>query len=186
MTLMFGVDNGIFLFAVICIALLCIAIIFFIRKPLRRSDRLGDMKLDPSRPPLRVKKIPAYHEEITEEKELILPDPDKKLNCLEGKKNISESLAALAERFSLDEVTLATSDGLLLASSTKVPAAEAIAKYSEMYADNLRPWPPGILLFGLEHKGSSLVGIAKSRDLLAQEADPDLLRETKDILNWWI
>ena len=112
------------------------------------------------------------------------PHP-KEIDCLQDKANITQSLVALAEKYSLDEITIATSDGLLLASSFKAPSADNIARYCKMY-NQFPAWPPGILLFGVEHKGSFFVVIAKTKDPLLQEPEQELIRETKDILNWWI
>jgi hypothetical protein len=46
--------------------------------------------------------------------------------------------------------------------------------------------PPGIMLFGVEHEGSSLVGFAKTKDPDRQEPGQKLICDTIDILNWWI
>jgi hypothetical protein len=187
---MFGIDNNILVIGIIIAGIICIAVVSAIIKIRRRAKGYpGNINLDPSRTPLRVQKIPAYSSaDNSSDQDTVIGSASRKNegDCLKGRANISESLLALAEKFALDEITLATCDGLLLASSLKLPSADAAARYSKMFAENVRPLPPGVLLFGIEHKGSILVGIAKTRDLLAQEPDQDLLSETKDILNWWI
>ncbi len=100
--------------------------------------------------------------------------------------DLSESLAALAKKYSLDEITLATADGLLLASSQSSPSADDIAEYCGMYNENPHARIPGIMLFGIEHKGSDLIGIAKIRGQALLEPGSELICETKDILNTWI
>ena len=171
------------------IVVLCIAVAILAKK--RRNvvkHSHSAMAVNPFRSPLRVKKIPVNMPREA-------PDTDddadprsrpKGLDCITGRANLSESLAALAEKYSLDELTLATADGLLLASSRTSPSADAVARYAGMFAENVQPRPPGITLFGLEHKGSFLVGIAKAGALPVQEADPELVSDTKDILNRWI
>jgi len=189
MPVMFGIDNGILFIGIVIAVLICIVILIILLKNQRRAKESPDnINLDPSRTPFRVQKIPAYTTDNSPTENADFPNlaRNKEGDCIEGKADLSGSLEALAEKYALDEITLATSDGLLLASSKKTHSAVAVARYSEMYAENMRPWPPGIILFGLEHKGSLLVGIAKTRDMLAQEPDRDLVCETKDILNWWI
>jgi len=189
MSILFGIDDTILLLGVAIAVISCIAAVLVLRKI--QSGAKGHphkIALDPSRTPLRVQKIPVNAPDSSVDQDTVFasaPLP-KEIDCLKGSADLRESLAALAEKYSLDEITLATSDGLLLASSQKTPSADAVARYAGMYAENVQPRPPGVMLFGLEHKGSFLVGIAKTKDLLVQEPDPDMVRETKDILNWWI
>lgn len=186
---MFGIDNVILFVGIVVAILVCAAILILIIKNRQRTKEFpSDINLDPSKIPFRVRKIPAYIESNSSESDLTFGPTSKikEMDCLEGKTNLSESLETLAAKYALEEITLATSDGLLLASSQKKPSTDAVARYAEMYAENMRPWPPGIILFSIEHKGSLLVGIAKTKDLLAQEPDRDFVCETKDILNWWI
>jgi len=174
----------------VVVVLLCIAAVILAKK--RRhglKSPSSPIALDPSRSPLRVQKIPAYTpgspHNAGRDTDSLLPRPNG-IDCITGRANLSESLAALAEKYSLDEITLATADGLLLASSQKSPSADDVARYAGLFAENVQPRPPGIILFGLEHKGSFLVGIAKAGDLPVQVREPDLIRDTKDILNRWI
>jgi hypothetical protein len=186
---MFGIDNVILFLGIVIAVIVCITILILIIKNRQRAKEYSNViNLDPSRIPFRVRKIPAYTESDSSESDMAFSPTSKikEMDCLEGKTNLSESLEALAAKYALEEITLATSDGLLLASSQKTPSTDAVARYAEMYAENMRPWPPGIILFSIEHKGSLLVGIAKTKDLLAQEPDRDFACETKDILNWWI
>ena len=113
------------------------------------------------------------------------PHP-KEINCLHGMIDLSQSLVALAEKYSLNEITLATADGLLLASSHRTPSSDDIARYCGIYNENPHARFPGIMLFGVEHKGSSLVGIVKTKGQILEDLGQELTRETKDILNWWI
>ncbi len=188
MSVMFGIDSTVLLFGVVIAVVICVVVVVVRKIRSRAKSDSRNINMSSSRTPLHVRKIPASSSDSSSDQDTVFASPSrqKEVDSLGGKVNISESLTTLAEKYSLDEITLSTSDGLLLASSRKTPSADAIARYSEMYAGNLRPWPPGIILFGLEHKGSLLVGIAKTKDLLVQDADQDLIRETKDILNRWI
>ena len=173
----------------VVVVLLCGAVVMLAKKRRHKVRGLSSaIALDPSRSPLRVQKIPVNvsgDPPDTGRETDALPHR-RKIDCISGRVDLSESLCALAEKYSLDEITLATADGLLLASSRSPPSADAVARYAGMFAENVQPRPPGIILFGMEHKGSFLVGIAKAGNLPVQEPDPELISDTKDILNRWI
>jgi hypothetical protein len=186
---LFGIGSSILLLGVAIAIVLCIAAWLALRKIWSGAKGYPHkIALEPSRTPLKVQKIPANAPGDAADQEMVstsAPRPNE-IDCLKDSADLNESLAMLAGKYSLDEITLATSDGLLLASSRKTSSADAVARYTGMYAENVQPWPPGVMLFGLEHKGSFLVGIVKKTGLLVQEPDQDMVRETKDILNWWI
>jgi len=96
------------------------------------------------------------------------------------------SLAALAKKYSLDEATVATADGLLLASSVESPTAEDIARYCRIHTDPLQAQPDGVWIYDMEYKGSSLVLITKRTGSITSERERTLVQEAKDILKWWI
>ena len=183
-----GIDTTLLFLGVAILGLCIVAGLLLMKRRSGPKLRAHKLSMDPSRAPLRVQKIPVPLPGSLSE--TVTPAPAKprqrKIDCVSGNADLGESLAALAEKYSLEEITLATADGLLLASSGKAPSADTVARYAGMYAENVQPRPPGIMLFGLEYKGSLLVGVAKTRDLYAQEPEQDLLNETKDILNRWI
>lgn len=189
MSIVSDIDSTVLILGAGIAIAICIAAGLVVKKIRNRArDNLHKMALDPFRTPNFVQKIPAATLEISsdQDRDFASAPLRKEIDCLQDKANITQSLVALAEKYSLDEITIATSDGLLLASSLKAPSADNIARYCKMYTINSRPWPPGTLLFGVEHKGSFLVVIAKTKDPLLQEPDPELVHKTKDILNWWI
>jgi hypothetical protein len=189
MSIIFGIDSAVIILVAGIVIVLCIVVGFIVKKSRSaKSAKLHKITEDPSRIPLRVQKIPVNATVISPGQDAVVPaaPQPKEINCIHGMTDISQSLIALAEKYSLDEITLATSDGLLLASSSKKPAADDIARYCGIYITNPRARSPGILLFGVEHKGSSIVGIAKTKGPDLQEPGQDLIDETKDILNWWI
>jgi hypothetical protein len=171
------------------VIIVCIAVLFFMRKTwLKRSPdtaeqirqwidyepRLADGRSYspvPSRNPLPVS--------------ITVPAP-KNINCLKGKTSITESLKALVEKYSLDEFTLITVDGLLLASSQdRIGAADA-AKYSALFSRNRLEEMDGVIMFEIVHKDSSLIGVIRSEKCLPPEIEQKVKNNTKDILNWWI
>ena len=116
---------------------------------------------------------------------ITVPAP-KNISCIKGKSSISESLRALAEKYSLEEFTLITADGLLLASSRDQMTAADAAKYSELFSRNQLDEMHGVVLFNLVHKDSSLIGVIRSENRISREIELKVKNDTKDILNWWI
>jgi hypothetical protein len=108
-----------------------------------------------------------------------VPEADLLKNC----RNLQESLLALTGKYSLDSFTIATSDGLVFASSGGETAQVDAAHYSRY---NAGKDPAGMTLFGLFHKGSDLTGIIRSSVDISPEIRKRIENDTKDILNRWI
>ena len=96
------------------------------------------------------------------------------------------SLRALVEKYSLDQFTIATSDGLVFASSGGESAQTDAARYGELFVNDPLAETPGVALFGFTHKGSTLVGIIRTNLQIPGEISRMIEEDTKDILNWWI
>ena len=107
-----------------------------------------------------------------------VPDVDL-LDC----QDLRESVAALAGKYSLESFTIATSDGLILASSGGTTAQEDAALFNQK---NGSESPEGLVLFSLNHKGSDLTGIIRSGGIIAGDLQERIESDTKDILNRWI
>jgi hypothetical protein len=113
-----------------------------------------------------------------------LPRP-KEVN-IRKQADITGSFGALAGKYSLGQFTIATSDGLVFASSGDDAAQTDAAQYGELYAKNPLADTPGVVMFGLSHKGSDLVGIIRTDLRIPEETLRMIELDTKDILNWWI
>ncbi|MGB9177541.1 MAG: hypothetical protein WCB46_12520 [Methanoregula sp.] len=100
-------------------------------------------------------------------------------NC----QDLRRCLLALAGKYSLDSFTIATSDGLVFASSGSSMAQEDAASYSRT-CDGEKP--EGVTLFSVNHKGSDLTGIIRSQGIITGETQIRIENDTKDILNRWI
>jgi hypothetical protein len=107
-------------------------------------------------------------------------------DVLKGATSLSESLGALANKYSLDEVTLATADGLLIASSVGSPREEEIARYCSIHRDSAGRLPGELGMYDVAHRGSSLVLIVKIPKTSTPAPEQVLVHETKDILKWWM
>jgi len=110
----------------------------------------------------------------------------KEISLLEDRKDISESLQALKEKYSLDAFTIATADGLVFASGGGTDSQTDAAQYSEIFNNDPLSETPGVVLTGIEHKGSSLVLIIRTQIPVPDEIRMRIENDTKDILNWWI
>jgi len=107
------------------------------------------------------------------------PDADLLENC----QDIQQSLLVLAGKYSLDSFTIATSDGLVFASSGSSTAQEDAARYNRKH--NVSN-PEGVTLFSLDHKGSELTGIIRPQGIITRDALKHIENDTQDILNRWI
>ncbi|MCK9579678.1 MAG: hypothetical protein M0Q92_04420 [Methanoregula sp.] len=110
----------------------------------------------------------------------------KEVSLTDGRKDISESLKALAEKYSLDQFTIATSDGLVFASSGGDDAQNDAALYGEIYINDPLSETPGAVLTSISHKGSDLILIIRTTMPVSEVISNGIENDTKDILNWWI
>jgi len=108
------------------------------------------------------------------------------INVLEGCTDITGCLEAFVRKFSLESFTIATCDGLVFVSSGGDTAPADAAKYSEIFCNDPLSETPGVVLFGLNHKGSDLVGIIRTPAEVTQSTLQKMENDTKDILNRWI
>ena len=99
---------------------------------------------------------------------------------------LTANLQALAEKYSLSEITLATEDGLVIASSAERDVQADAARYSQMLKQKSAPDEPGVMLFELDLYGSHLVGITRTRNELRQNLKPGIDEDTKGILQLWL
>ena len=116
----------------------------------------------------------------------VVPAAAKPVELLEGRADITASLCSLAEKYSLDQVTLATGDGLVFASSGSETAQDDAAVFGGRSAGDPGEMVPGVQLFRLIHKGSGLVGIVRAKTPVKDRVLTEISADTKDILNWWI
>jgi hypothetical protein len=115
----------------------------------------------------------------------VLPQP-KGVSVIDGMTDVTGSLHALVEKYSLDQFTLATADGLVFASSGGESVQTDAASYGELFVNDPLAETPGVVLFGFTHKGSDLVGIIRTNLQIPEEIARMIENDTKDILNKWI
>jgi hypothetical protein len=146
----------------------------------RRVSRLAYQPESRPVPAVVAKSIP-----VPVKKSPSLPTP-KEISLLNGRSDITGSLQALVEKYSLDQFTIATSDGLVFASSGAQSALDDAAQYGEWYANDPLSETPGVVLSGVSHKGSDLILIIRTLLPVTEETRHSIENDTKDILNWWI
>lgn len=141
----------------------------------QRLDYQPSAKPIPVAAPLQVSRRVRKPQPVT------APVPD--VDLLENSQDLQQSLRALAGKYSLDSFTIATSDGLVFASSGSSTAQEDAAGFCRNSGGTE---PEGMALFSMNHKGSELTGIIRSEGIITGEIKKDIENDTKDILNRWI
>ena len=150
------------------------------RTPVQKSGRLDYQPQARPVPAVPPKSIPR-----PVQKPGTLPQP-KNTSILNGRSDITESLLALAEKYSLDQFTIATSDGLVFASSGGENAQTDAAQYSEIHSNDPLFETPGVVLSVIPFKGSDLILIIRTPLAVPDTIQQGIENDTKDILNWWI
>ena len=108
------------------------------------------------------------------------------VELLTGRCDITQSLIALVEKYSLTTFTIATSDGLVFASSGGDDANTNAATYTAMRSQDPLSKTAAVIIPGLIHKGSDLVGIIRTQNPLEEEILRNIAKDTQTILNWWV
>lgn len=182
-----GIDNTIlFIIIVLIIIILAAALLLKKARDVRSAEagRAQRQHLDyqpsaKSIPVARAVPIPGPVRKRPAPATATAPDADLWENC----QDLRRCLLALAGKYSLDSFTIATSDGLVFASSGSSMAQEDAASYSRT-CDGEKP--EGVTLFSVNHKGSDLTGIIRSQGIITGETQIRIENDTKDILNRWI
>ena len=143
-------------------------------------------KLDPSgiasasSPDSVPARVPESGERAAQEREQPMA-----VELLQGYSSMAESIQALAGKYGLEAFTLATRDGLVVASSSSSSQEDA-ATYSHLFTKGENPSDPHVQLFGILHRGSSLVGIIKSNQTISESGMKSIEDDVKVILDRWL
>ncbi|TAJ44907.1 hypothetical protein [Methanofollis fontis] len=122
---------------------------------------------------------------IERTRQVELDKPPKKIELITGRSNILESMNALCEKYYLDAFTVATDDGLLVASSEE-DATDDAARYSHVFASGNLPDDPQVMLFGIRHKGSDMVGIIRTKHNIPENWVQGMEDDVVSILKQWL
>jgi hypothetical protein len=99
--------------------------------------------------------------------------------------DITKNLHALVSKYHLDAITLSTTDGLMIA-STRENGQDEAAHYGQVFKQGEAPSVPGMKLFYMTHKGSSVIGIIQSDSLIPDISLERIRNDTEKIMKWWI
>jgi hypothetical protein len=99
--------------------------------------------------------------------------------------DISRNLHSLASKYHLGAITLSTTDGLMIATTSDSGQDDA-AHYGQALTPGEVPSVPGMRLFEITHKGSSVIGIIRSDHLITDSSLVSIRKDTEKIMNWWI
>jgi hypothetical protein len=147
------------------------------------EGRARRQRLDyqPSAKPIPVTAPLQVSRRVLKPRPVTAPVPE--VDLLENCQDLQQSLRALAGKYSLDSFTIATSDGLVFASSGSSTAQEDAAGFCRNSGGTE---PEGMALFRMNYKGSELTGILRSEGIITGEIKKGIENDTKDILNRWI
>lgn len=176
------------------IILVIIVVMFFIQRSGKRQSREQGKTISSSIPIHRLD-----YQQDTKPKPIISsklkPEPSvrsakvpqqKYIDLITSRKDLTESMVALGEKYYLDFFTIATADGLIFGSSGGDCAETDAAMYSELFKNNPFAYTPGVVLFSLPYKGSELIGIIRTDKPLPEKIVNQIAADTKVILNRWI
>jgi hypothetical protein len=99
--------------------------------------------------------------------------------------DISRNLHALASKYHLGAITLSTTDGLMIATTGESGQDDA-AHYGQALKPDEVPSVPGMRIFDITHKGSSIIGIIRSDHVITDSSLESIVKDTEKIMNWWI
>lgn len=100
--------------------------------------------------------------------------------------DIVASMQELARKYVLAEITVATDDGLVIATSASRDVEFDAVHYSQVVQLMTSPSEPDVSLFELHHKGSHLIGIIRSSRHIHPILKEQIRDDTKVILQWWL
>jgi hypothetical protein len=113
------------------------------------------------------------------------PECHRDVDILENSSDIRQNMEALNKKYGLGSITLASPDGLVIASSD--PDAQQIAaRYSHMKKKGLKPEDARIQVFDMYYRGSPITGIIRVNHPLPASWLSSIEEDTRKILNWWL
>ncbi len=114
------------------------------------------------------------------------PSQRDDIDILTGRDDITQSLLALVEKYSLGTFTIATADGLVFASTGGDDAHTSAATYDMVESQDPDAKTSTVIIPDLTHKGSTLVGIIRTQHPVSEETVQKITADTQRILNWWV
>ncbi|WOX58259.1 hypothetical protein [Methanoculleus receptaculi] len=99
--------------------------------------------------------------------------------------SLEEALGLISRKYGLESITLATTDGLLIA-STKPGSEDDAARYSHLYLQGKLRGENGIELLGMSHRGETVIAITRSSAPLSDDQRNALEKDIQNTLQHWV
>jgi len=99
--------------------------------------------------------------------------------------SLEEALGLISRKYSLESITLATADGLLIA-STKPGSEDEAARYSHLYTQGKLRGENGIELLGMSHRGETVIAITRSSAPISDDQRDALEKDIQNTLQHWV
>jgi len=99
--------------------------------------------------------------------------------------SIDQSLQALCDLYRLESITVATNDGLVVASTSKEAQSEAAMMSDRFHRGEVKE-DPGMRVFRIDHKSSVMIGIIRTSERLDDEKSAFISENVIKILNHWL
>lgn len=101
-------------------------------------------------------------------------------------RDISDGLRIICEMNGLDALTISSTDGLALGSfGTESGVAEA-ARFSHLYMLGETISDPEVTVFQMDHRGSPLIGIIRSKEAVTPELSAGIENEVRRLFEKWL
>ena len=113
------------------------------------------------------------------------PECHRDIDILENGSDIRLNMEALNQKYGLESITLASPDGLVIASSDP-DARQIAARYSHMTKEGMKPEDSRIQVFEMYYRGSPLTGIIRVDHPLPATWLSSIEEDARKILNWWL
>jgi hypothetical protein len=97
--------------------------------------------------------------------------------------DISRNMKAFIEKYRFDSFTLASVDGLVIASTSADSQGDA-ANYSQLFKDGIQSPEPGTTIFGMSHHGSTIIGIIRGGRPVPIPLPGEIESDANNILRW--
>jgi hypothetical protein len=111
---------------------------------------------------LRERAIKEKTTSATSSAPLTAAEKPVEIDVLAGKGGMGEALSALVRKYLLGSITLATTDGLVVATSGGSDAESDAAHYSSAFVRGVAPSEKEVTLFSVNYRGSPVIGIIRS------------------------
>jgi hypothetical protein len=113
------------------------------------------------------------------------PDAHREVDILQEGSDIRRTMDALREKYGLESITLASTDGLVIASSDR-DAAKIAAQYIHVMKKGMKMEDSRIQVFEMYYRGSPIIGIVRSDRPLPSTRLSSIEDDTRKILNSWL